>query len=128
MQRNRLGIVILMLILIFGCSASNIVQRGEYIDRKSIPIGTPRQSVLAQFGAPADTIIKDDTKIDIFRIVQGEKSGSKTAKATGAVILGVFTLGLSEIVAAPITKDKDYVSFEVYYDSDDRVRSVRFLE
>jgi len=121
-------VFILITAFLVGCSASNIAQRGEYIDQQSIKVGTPRKSVLARFGAPADTIVEDGTKVDVYRVVQGEKSGSKVAKATGTVILGVLTLGLSEIVADPVTKDKEYVSFEVFYDSDDRVQGVRFLE
>jgi len=74
---NQSIVFLLITVFLVGCSASNIAQRGEYIDQQSIKIGTPRSSVLARFGAPADTIIKDGVKVDVYRVVQGERSGSK---------------------------------------------------
>lgn len=125
---NKSALIVLINIFFISCSAANIAQRGQYIDQKTIPIGTPRKAVLAKFGGPADTIIKDGLKIDIFRVIQGEQTASKATKAAGTIILGILTLGLSEIVTHPITKEKEYISFEVYYDLDDRVQIVNFLK
>lgn len=112
-----------------GCGVSNIVNRGEYIDHKSILVGAPRKDLLSRFGAPIDT--KKDTTgiiVDIFRIPQGETTTGKVLKGGGLLVLDLFTLGLAEAVATPVTDGKNYISFEVKYDKDDRVQECKFLD
>lgn len=127
---RKLIIVFLLSAFILSCSASNIARRGEYIDPKSIAVGTPRNSILVRFGPPVDMTVENGAKIDVYRIIQGEKTASKIIKGTGTILLGVATLGLSEIIADPVTegKPKKYVGFEIHYDANDRVQTVNFLE
>lgn len=42
--------------------------------------------------------------------------------------LAVSTIGLSEIVADPATQKMPVVVFEVYYDKNDRVEYVHFVQ
>jgi len=122
-------VLVLMVSFLLGCGVSNIVNRGEYIDHRSINVGAPRTDLLTRFGAPIDSR-KDQsgTTIDVFRVPQGETTTGKVLKGGGLLVLDVFTLGLSEAVATPVTDAKNYISFEVKYDKNDRVREIKFLD
>ncbi len=112
-----------------SCSTSNIANRGEYIDRKCILKGTPRIDLLVRFGGPIETKVNDDgKKVDMFRIEQGESTSGKVLKGTGSLILAVGTWGISEIVAHPVTKKTPMVIFEVTYDENEQVDTVKFIQ
>jgi hypothetical protein len=115
-------------LLSIGCGVKNITNRGEFIDRKSIPAGTPRKVLLGRFGRPVDTQkAPDGTEVDTFRVQQGETTEGKVAKAGGVLVLDILTFGLAEFVATPVTKKNYYIIFEVAYDRGEKVRDVRFL-
>ena len=48
-------------------------------------------------------------------------------KGGGIWVLDVLTLGLSEAVATPVTQQKEYVTFVVKYDAQDKVSEWRFI-
>lgn len=112
-----------------SCSTANIVGRGEFIEQNSILKGVPRIDLLARFGSPIETKVNDDgRKVDLFRFEQGEKDGTKVIKGVGTFVLAVASLGLTEIIADPITKEKLMVIFEVTYDENEHVDTVKFLQ
>ncbi|MBW1692336.1 MAG: hypothetical protein DRG87_12180 [Deltaproteobacteria bacterium] len=125
---HQAGALVLAYIMIAGCSALNVAQRGSYIDQKSIPVDVPRNILLTQYGEPVETRMENGSKIDVFLVVQGEKTGSKVAKSTGLIFLDIITLCLAEVVADPVTKQREYVFFEVFYTADDRVERVHFFK
>lgn len=104
-----------------GCGFSTIVNRGEYVDEKAIKAGTPRYELLARFGSPLDTK-KIDYKVvsDVFRVEQGETILGKVLKGSALFVVDICTLGLAEIVATPVTNIKEYITFEVQYDRNER--------
>lgn len=129
MRRIKQLIAIIMIsIYLAGCSAFTIAQRGEYIDQTIIPIDVPRKILLVKFGEPVETRMENGLKVDVFRVVQGEKTGSKVAKSIGFIFLDIITVFLAEIVADPITKQKEYIVFEVFYNAEDRVERVSFFK
>jgi hypothetical protein len=115
-----------ILVLLMGCGFSNIINRGEYVDEKSVSSGAPRYELLARFGSPIDTK-KRDTRVlsDVFRVVQGETTIGKVLKGGSLFVVDVCTFGLAEIVATPVTDRKEYITFEVQYDKYER--STRFM-
>jgi hypothetical protein len=125
---HQLGAIVLAYILIASCSALNVAQRGSYIDQRSIPVDVPRKILLAQYGEPIETRMENGAKVDVFLVVQGEKTGSKVAKSTGLIFLDIITLCLAEVVADPVTKQKEHVVFEVFYNGEDRVERVNFFK
>ena len=129
MLGKNLVVLVVGVVLLAGCGFSHIVNRGEYIDDKSVVVGTPRQDLLARFGAPIDTK-KDSSGIvtqDTFRVAQGESTGGKIAKGGGLLLLDIATLGLAETVATPVTEGKEYVIFDIKYDNDERVREFKIV-
>lgn len=129
MMIRRFVVITLCAFFMAGCGVSNIVNRGEFIDQKSVNIGSPRKDLLSRFGSPIDTK-KDVTglTVDLFRVNQGETTTGKVLKGGGLLVLDIFTLGIAEAVATPVTDGKNYITFEVNYDKDDRVREWKFLD
>jgi len=117
MEIRKILCLLSIVIFLAGCGVSNIVNRGEYVTEKSVSVGTPRTELLSRFGAPITTK-KDGEMIvsDIFRVPQGETTTGKVLKGGGLLVLDVFTLGLAEAVATPVTDGKNYITFEVQYD------------
>ena len=116
-------------LLLASCSTSNIANRGEYIEQTTISKGLPRIDLLARFGSPIESKVNEDgKKVDLFRFEQGESTSGKVLKGTGTALLAVWTLGLTEIIANPVTKKTDMVVFEVLYDEDERVDTVNFIQ
>ncbi len=120
--------ILTMFFVMAGCSTSNIANRGEYIEKDSFSKGMPRVDVLARFGRPVETKEKKGRKVDLYRLEQGEKPLSKFVKGGLTAFLAVSTIGLSEIVADPVTQTMPVVVFEVYYDKNDRVEYVHFIQ
>jgi hypothetical protein len=121
-------IALVMFFLIVGCSTSNIANRGEFIEKSSFSRGMPRVDVLARFGRPVETKKKKGRKVDLYRVEQGEKPLAKFVKGGLSAFLAVSTIGLSEIVADPVTRTMPVVVFEVYYDNDEKVEYVHFIQ
>ena len=132
-KENDMKVTLKIIVLIFflvmaGCSTSNIANRGEYIEKSSFSRDMPRVDVLARFGRPIETKRKKGRKVDLYRLEQGEKPLSKFVKGGLSAFLAVSTIGLSEIVADPVTRTMPVIVFEVYYDKDDKVEYVHFIQ
>jgi hypothetical protein len=128
MNTVRFLYIALILELLSGCGVSNIVNRGELITNQSVTAGTPRAELLSRFGAPLDTKKNGDTIVaDIFRVPQGETTTGKVIKGGGLLVLDVFTLGLSEAIATPVTDSKNYITFQVDYDKDTRASAFKII-
>ena len=127
---KRVMLAVVYLLVLSGCSIANVANRGEYVDEKTVAIGTPRQDLLTRFGAPADTTrdASGHVRKDDFRVPQGETGGKKAAKGFGLFVVDFFTLGLAEIVSTPVTGSKDYILFEVKYDGHERVTDYRIIQ
>jgi len=120
--------LILVLLITIGCSTSNIVNRGEFITKTSVTKGLPRIDILARFGSPVETSVRNGKKVDLFRIEQGESTSGKWIKGGGTLLLAIYTLGISEIIANPVTKKTEMIIFEITYDKDNKAETIKFIE
>jgi hypothetical protein len=128
---KRILLAVVYLSVLSSCSIANVANRGEYVDEKTVVIGTTtRQDLLTRFGAPADTTRDASGHVtkDLFRVPQGEPGGKKAAKGFGLFVADFFTLGLAEIVSTPVTGSKDYIMFEVKYDQYERVTDYKIIQ
>jgi hypothetical protein len=64
----------------------------------------------------------------LYRLEQGEKALSKFVKGGLTAFLAISTVGLSEIIADPAARTMPVVVFEVYYDKNERVEFVYFIQ
>ena len=125
---KKIFLLIIMVFFFTSCGLSNVVNRGEYIDQTSIQPDIPRKELLARYGSPIDAREDENgCKIDVFRCPQGEKTSGKAVKGLSILVADVLTLGLTEIIFTPVTDGKKYVTFEVIYDKNEKVKEVRFI-
>jgi len=129
-KRNAIkkAVLVTLTIMCMGCGLSNVVNRGEYIEQNSVQRDVPRKDLLARFGGPIDSRTDEDgNKVEVFRCKQGEKTSGKVIKGVGILALDVLTLGLTEAIFTPVTDGQEYVTFEVKYDDQDKVKEYRIL-
>lgn len=88
--------------------------------------GTPRAFLVAEFGQPTSTDVRDGKKYDIFRFTQGYSGGAKAGRAFGWGVADVMTLGVAELIGTPVESiaDGNVVAYEVSYDKNDYVDQV----
>ncbi|MBW2558376.1 MAG: hypothetical protein JRD69_06050 [Deltaproteobacteria bacterium] len=122
------AMIFILIIMCMGCGLSNVVNRGEYIEQNSVQQDVPRKDLLARFGGPIDSRMDENgSKVEVFRCKQGEKTSGKIIKGFGILALDVLTLGLTEAVFTPATDGQNYVTFEVKYDDQDKVKEYRII-
>jgi len=90
------------MILLYGCSVYKVASQPGPADLTGIGVGTPRQIVISQLGAPK--MIDSDAnghKQDIFEFQSGLHQATKVR---GVLYLAadVFTLTLAELVLWPV--------------------------
>jgi hypothetical protein len=93
-------------------------------------VGVPRGLLLAEFGPPIHSEVKDGKKTEIFKFIQGYSTGAKAGRAVFHGVADVFTLGLWEVFGTPTEGvfSGDETVFQVTYDADDRIAEVVVLK
>jgi hypothetical protein len=92
--------------------------------------GTSRDAVIAEFGAPQMSRTNPDGLLEeIWTFRQGESTGWKMSRVLFHAAADLFTLCLWEVVATPteMLLQKDEKSFLVDFDSQQRIKNVRYL-
>ena len=109
-----------------GCSVYMAANQPDKKDMGVLKSGTPRSVVVAELGAPVETITRGGAKVDLFTFVQGYSGLEKGGRAVLHGAADVFTLGLWEVVGTPIEgyANGTKVSVEITYDREDRVVKV----
>ncbi|MCE7913277.1 MAG: hypothetical protein DYH15_01090 [Nitrosomonas sp. PRO4] len=121
---------IFLIILMSGCSVFMAAKQPDAKNVELFKIGTPRSMLLAEFGLPMVSEIRNGKKIEIFKFVQGYSSGAKAGRAVFHGVADVLTLGLWEVVGTPTEGvfNGNELVFEVSYDENDRIDQVIALK
>lgn len=131
LKKNFLFILffIFLIIQISGCSVFMAAKQPGKKDIDLFRTGTSRSTLLAEFGMPAVSEIRNGKKFEIYRFVQGYSTGAKAGRAVFHGVADVFTLGLWEIVGTPAETvfSGNELAYEVSYDENDRVDQVIVL-
>jgi len=120
------AVCLVLLASAYGCAVNRAVNQPGEKDISLLSAGTPRAKILAEFGAPINTEIKDGKKTDIYTFTQGYSSGAKTSRAFLHSAADVLTVGLWELVGGSIegAYNGEILSFQVAYDENDLVKKV----
>lgn len=88
--------------------------------------GQPRAKLIAEYGQPTHTEVRDGVRKDIFTWTQGYHGAVRAGRAVGHAAANVATLGLWEVVGTPIEghMNGSQLSAEVHYDKNDVVTRV----
>jgi hypothetical protein len=118
------------MLLSSGCAVFMAAKQPDKKNVELFKIGTPRSMLLAEFGMPTVSEIKDGKKHEIYKFVQGYSAGAKAGRALFHGAADVMTLGLWEIVGTPAEAvfNGDEMAYEVSYDEASRVDEVIALK
>lgn len=109
-----------------GCSVYMAANQPGQKDLSLLSKGQPRSKLLAEFGTPIHTEMKDGQRKDIFTFTQGYHGGVRAGRAILHGVADVATLGLWEVVGTPTEgyMNGTQLSAEVTYDAQDVVANV----
>lgn len=121
---------LLLLIANFGCSVFMAAKQPGAKDVDLFKVGTPRSMLLAEFGLPIVSEVREGKKFEIFRFVHGYSAGAKAGRAVFHGAADVLTLGLWEVIGTPTEGvfSGDEVAYEVRYDDSERIDQVIALK
>jgi hypothetical protein len=130
MQKVKALILVGIILLSSGCS---VFMAAKQPDKKNVDlfkVGTPRSMLLAEFGMPTVSELRDGKKYEIYKFVQGYSVGAKAGRAVFHGAAAVLTLGLWEVVGTPVEGvfSGDEMAYEVRYDDESRVDQIIALK
>ncbi len=124
------GLVLVLVLANAGCSVYMAATQPSAKDVGLFRVGTPRSLLLAEFGMPTASEVREGQKYEIFRFIQGYSTAAKTGRAVFHGAADVVTLGLWEVVSTPAEGifDGTEMAYEVRYDEADRIDHVVLLK
>ena len=130
MQKVKALILVGIILLSSGCSVSMAAKQPDKKNVDLFKVGTPRSMLLAEFGMPTVSELRDGRKHEIYKFVQGYSVGAKAGRAVFHGAADVLTLGIWEVVGTPVEGvfSGDEMAFEVRYDDDSRIDQIIALK
>lgn len=121
-----IAVLLAMASIAGGCSPFKAANQPDAKNLSLFKRGTPRDELLAEFGAPITSEVHNGVKQEVFKFVDGYSSGVKAGRAVFHGAADVVTLGLWEIVATPTEGafSGDERAFQVSYNDADEVKDV----
>ncbi len=116
---------------ISGCAVFMAADQPDKKDVELFKVGTPRSMLLAEFGLPTVTEVREDgKKYEIYSFTQGYSKGAKAGRAVLHGTADVLTLGLWEVIGTPAESafDGNKMAYEVRYNSSDLIDQVVLLK
>jgi hypothetical protein len=119
-----------LIILNSGCSVFMAAKQPSEKNVDLFKVGTPRAMLLAEFGMPTMSEVRNGKKVEIYKFVQGYSAGAKAGRAVFHGAADVVTLGLWEVVGTPTEGvfNGTEMAYEVSYDENDRIDQVTVLK
>ena len=115
--------LILIIILITGCSVGMALSGSKNKDTSVIYKGSERSFVIAKLGLPDHSIQDDDGNwVDTYYIKEGNEPSA--GRAIGHGVMDVLTLGLWEVIGTPIEAvagSEDVQTIKIFYDEKDKI-------
>ena len=133
-MKSILQFFLIFLTISFFFSGCSVYMAAKQPDQKNVElfkVGTPRSLLLAEFGLPVASEIREDgKKYEVFSFVQGYSAGAKAGRAVFHGAADVLTLGLWEVIGTPTEGvfDGDTMAYEVRYDKNDRIDQIVALK
>jgi len=109
-----------------GCAVHMAATQPSSKPTSLFRVGTPKEKLIAYFGAPTSMLVRDGVTYDVYTFTNGSNGATKVFKCLLYGICDLATLGITEIIFTPTesalrSRDKAY---EVSYDSEGRVNKV----
>jgi len=129
-MRKMIVVLAVLALLVPGCSVFMAGKQPDLKNEDLFRVGTPRSALLAEFGNPISSEVRDGKRCEIFKFVQGYSTGAKAGRAVFHGVADVLTLGVWEVIGTPTEGvfSGDEKSYEVMYDENDRIYQVTALK
>lgn len=113
--------LILTIFMLSGCSVFMAAKQPDKKNMEVMRVGSPRALILAEFGLPIASEIRDGNKYEIYKFIDGYSTGAKAGRAVFHGLADVATLGLWEVVGTTTegTFDGDEMVYQIQYDDKD---------
>lgn len=131
MRHCKLLYLILLCFLVSACAPYLALKQPKEKDVTLFRVGTPRASLIAEFGKPETSELKiGGMKQEIFKFTDGYSKPAIIGRNFGHNIADVLTLGAWENIGTPIEvfNDGDHLAYLVTYDRFDKVSEVVLLK
>ena len=120
-----------ILVLSFsGCSVAKVSKLPSKKSMDLIQVGQHRAVIVAEFGEPVEVEEKDGKIVEINAFDKGHSAGGKLLRGFTYGAAGVYTLGISGVVANPLESsisDQDKAVMQVTYSQDKTLEGVVML-
>lgn len=122
------GVAVTML-MNSGCSVVMASKQPSKKNTTMLNTGIPRSLVVAEFGAPVISEMKEGKRYEIYTFVQGYSTASKVSRAFWHGAADVATVGLWEIIGTPTETvfNGKKMSYEIFFDQNDNIESYKLL-
>lgn len=123
------ALIALFVVPVSGCSVFMAAKQPTAKKIELFKIGTPRDELIAEFGAPYISEENNGKQVEMFLFIQGYSKAVKTGRVIFHSVADVMTLGLWEIVGIPteMVFNGNKMAFHVSYDANDHVDEVNIL-
>lgn len=124
------GLMVLASLIINGCASQNALDQPEKKDLTVLDVGTSRDMVILELGAPANTEKNENETVDLFSFVQGYSQGNRAARAFGHGIADIATLGLWSLAGSQIEESYNgtIMGYRVTYLDDIVTKAEKLVE
>jgi len=113
-----------------GCASQNALDQPEKKDLSVLNIGTHRDMVILELGAPASTKVVESQTIDLFSFVQGYSRANRGSRAFAHGLADVATLGLWSLAGSQVEESFNgtIMGFRITYEDEIVIRSEQLIE
>jgi hypothetical protein len=123
-------LVIIASAFLGGCASQNALDQPEKKDLTVLDVGTHRDMVILELGAPANTKSDESTIVDLFSFVQGYSQGNRAARAFGHGVADIATLGLWSLAGSQIEESYNgsIMGYRVTYEEEFVVKTEKLVD
>ena len=99
-------------------------------DMSVLKAGTLRHRVIAEFGTPVLAEVRNGTKVDVFKFIDGYSTAARTSRSFLHGAMNISTFGLWDVFGKPVESGFSgrEVKVKVEYDANDRISHVKRYE
>ena len=117
------------LIFISGCSVYMAASQPTKKDLTILNIGTDRDYVIAELGAPVISELTTDGRKEIYTFVQGYNKVSKVSRAAFHGAADVASIGLWEVIGTSVETaySGEKISVRIIFDNEGKIKESKVL-
>ena len=119
-----------VLLSLQGCAAVMASKQPRKKNLAVLEVGKPRNNVIAEFGAPITSELKDGERKEIYTFQQGYSTWTKVGRTFGHSVADVASFGLWEVFGSPteVYFSGRPLSYEIVFDDQDHIKRYQLIQ